>query len=57
MILFTILLLTLAVLAVIILGVIGIFGAGTIIVFGDAIVCTVFIILIMRAIIRSRRRR
>ena len=53
MILFTILLLTLIILVAIIALAVSIGGAGAIIIFGDVIVCIVFILLIMKKILRK----
>ena len=53
MILFTILLFTLIILVTIIALAVSIGGAGVIIIFGDVIVCIVFILLIMKKILRK----
>ena len=53
MILFTILLFTLIILVAIIALTVSIGGAGVIIIFGDVIVCIVFILLIMKKILRK----
>ena len=55
MILFTFLLITLALLTFIVVGTVSALGAGVIVIFGDVIVCAVFIILIMRFIIKRKK--
>lgn len=54
MILLTVLLLTIAFLIVIGVLTVSALGAGAIIIFGDVIVCIVFIVLIIRWLIRRR---
>lgn len=56
MILFTILLLTLFLLILFGVLAISIGGATTIIVFGDVIICGIFIVLLMRKIIKKKRK-
>lgn len=56
MILFTILLLTLFLLILFGVLAISIGGAATIIVFGDVIICGIFIVLLMRKIIKKKRK-
>lgn len=55
MILFTILLITLLVLAIIVTFSIGIGGAAFIVVFGDVIVCMLVIVWIMKKILKRRK--
>lgn len=55
MILFTILLIMLAIIAVITVLAIAIGGASVIIVFGDVIVCALFIIWIMKRLIKGKK--
>lgn len=56
MILLTILLLTLMLLAIIIVLAVSTFGAGVIVIFGDVIVCGVFIVLLMKWLIKRKKR-
>ena len=56
MILMTILLLTLLILGVIIVAVVSTVGAGAIVIFGDVIVCIVFIVLLMKWLIKRKRK-
>lgn len=55
MILFTILMITLLILAVITVTAISIGGAGFIIVFGDVIVCIVFIALLIKFLAKRKK--
>lgn len=55
MILITLLLLTLVILGVIMAVIVSALGAGSIFLFGDVIVCMVFIILLIRFIIKKRK--
>ena len=54
MILLTILLITLALLAVITILAVSAVGAGAIVIFGDVIVCAVFIVLIIKWLFKRR---
>lgn len=56
MVLFTILLIILALLTVLTVAVVSTIGAAGIVLFGDVIVCIVFIVLIMKFIIKRRRK-
>lgn len=56
MVLFAILLIMLIILALLLVFVVGAAGATGIVLFGDVIVCMVFIVLIMRAIIKRKKR-
>lgn len=56
MVLFVTLLLTLLILAVIVVTVVATAGAGFIVIFGDVIVCIVFIVLIMKYLIKRKRK-
>jgi O-antigen/teichoic acid export membrane protein len=56
MILFTILLLTLLLLIVVGVVLFSVFGAGVIIIFGDVIVCAIFIIWIIKKLIAKKRK-
>ena len=56
MILFTILAVILIILVIATILIVGAVGAGGIIIFGDVIVCIVFIALILKAIIKKKRR-
>ena len=55
MVLFSILAVTLLLLLAIIIFAVGTVGAGVIVVFGDVIVCVIFIVLIMKRLIRRKR--
>jgi hypothetical protein len=55
MILFCILALILLILAVIVVAAIGIGGAGFIVIFGDVIVCMVFIALLIKFLMKRRK--
>ena len=57
MILFTILLVTLIVLAIVTVLGLGIAGAGIIVVFGDVIVCVLLIALIIKHFINKKKRK
>jgi hypothetical protein len=57
MIIFTILLLTLIILLTVVVAVVSAIGAAGIVIFGDVIVCIVFIALIMRFLIKRRKGR
>lgn len=56
MILFTILLLTLTILTVATVLTVGTLGAGAIIIFGDVIVCGIFIVWIMKRLIQKKKK-
>ena len=56
MILFTILAIILALLVILTVAIISVVGAGGIIIFGDVIVCIVFIALLMKFLIKRRKR-
>lgn len=56
MILFAILLLILLILAVVMVVTVSAVGATGIVIFGDVIVCAVFIVLILKAIISRKRK-
>ena len=56
MILLTILALILTLLTVIIVATVSAVGAAGIVIFGDVIVCIVFIVLLMKFIIKRRKR-
>ena len=56
MILFTILLLTLIILTVITVALASVAGAGIVIIFGDVIVCAVFIAIIMRYLVKRKKK-
>ena len=55
MVLIIILLLILVILAVVIAAAVSAFGAGAILAFADVIVCMVFIVLLIRYIIKKRK--
>lgn len=55
MILLTILLITLILLTVLTVAVVSAVGAAGIVIFGDVIVCAVFIVLIMRFVIKRKK--
>lgn len=55
MVLFTILLLTLALLIVFTVAIVSAVGAAGIVVFGDVIVCIVFIVLLIRFLAKRRK--
>ena len=57
MVLFIILAIIFMILALILVFGIGIAGAGAIVVFGDVIVCMALIVLIMRSLIKSRKKK
>lgn len=55
MILLTILLITLILLTVLTVAVVSAVGAAGIVIFGDVIVCAVFIVLIMKFVIKRKK--
>lgn len=56
MVLFTILLLTLTLLTVLTVAVISVGGAAFIVIFGDVIVCIVFIVFIMKWLLKRKKK-
>ena len=56
MILLTILLITLLLLGIIVVLGVSALGAGTIIIFGDVIVCMIFIALLIKLIFKKRKK-
>ena len=57
MILSTILLLTLAILTVIVIGAVSALGAGVIVIFGDVIVCAVFIVFLIKFLFKRKSKK
>lgn len=56
MVLFTILLLMLLIIGVVLVLALSTIGAGAIVIFGDVIVCAVFIVLIIRWLIKRKKK-
>ena len=56
MILITILILTLILLTLLVVATVSAVGAGAIVIFGDVIVCAVFIVLIIKWLVKRRNK-